>query len=248
MKAAGEPASDDEAVIRGQIAYYRARAGEYDDWFLRRGRYDRGKDVNARWFDQLESVRAELERFAPAGRVLELACGTGLWTERLARHARELTAVDASPETIRVARGRLAAAELTARVRLVEADLFAWRPEREFDVVFFAFWLSHVPPARFDAFWEMVRAALAPGGRVFFVDSLYTPESTARDHRLGAPDDARVTRRLDDGREFEIVKIFHEPAALAERLSALGWRVDVRATPDFFLYGQGGREGPGTLP
>jgi demethylmenaquinone methyltransferase/2-methoxy-6-polyprenyl-1,4-benzoquinol methylase len=105
-------------------------------------------------------------------------------------------------------------------------------------VVFFSFWLSHVPPERFEAFWAMVRGALAPGGRVFFVDSLRTEQSTATDHRLpDAESDVVLERRLNDGRSFHIYKVFYDPTALGERLAALGWRASVRATGSFFLHG-----------
>ncbi|HEX6751512.1 MAG TPA: class I SAM-dependent methyltransferase, partial [Longimicrobium sp.] len=87
-------------LIEQQKEYYRARAGEYDEWFERTGRYDRGPDHRARWFAEVEEVRAALERFRPAGRVLELACGTGWWTEQLLRWADEVTAVDASDEVL----------------------------------------------------------------------------------------------------------------------------------------------------
>lgn len=73
-----------EVLLEEQVAYYRARASEYDDWFLRRGRYDRGVVRNLRWFEQVEQVRARLasaQAELPENvRVLELACGTGLWT------------------------------------------------------------------------------------------------------------------------------------------------------------------------
>jgi hypothetical protein len=102
--------------------------------------------------------------------------------------------------------------------------------------VLFAFWLSHVPPLRFEAFWTLVRGALSPGGRVFFVDSLAEQGATARDQ---APlDDSGVTRRrLNDGREFDIVKVYYEPASLERRLQALGWTGWIRASGRHFLYG-----------
>ncbi|HEX8907173.1 MAG TPA: class I SAM-dependent methyltransferase, partial [Longimicrobiaceae bacterium] len=159
-----------DELIEQQKEYYRARAGEYDEWFLRTGRYDRGDEFRARWFAEVDQVRAALDRFRPAGRVLELACGTGWWTEPLVRHADSITAVDASDEVLALNRGRVG----DGRVRHQHADIFALRPRAEHDVVFFSFWLSHVPPERFEAFWAMVRGALAPGGRVFFVDSLRT--------------------------------------------------------------------------
>ena len=88
--------SKHESLLREQIAYYRAR--EYDEWFLRQGRYDRGPELNRRWFDEVAEVRQALAAFNPTGHVLELACGTGLWTEPLLRQAARITAVDASPE------------------------------------------------------------------------------------------------------------------------------------------------------
>jgi demethylmenaquinone methyltransferase/2-methoxy-6-polyprenyl-1,4-benzoquinol methylase len=228
----------DEELLEGQLAYYRARAGEYDEWFLRQGRHDRGPEWNRRWFSELEDVRRELDRFMPAGKVLELACGTGLWTVELARHAASVTAVDASPEVLEINRARLGEAGRETRVRYVGADLFEWRPDDEYDAVFFGFWLSHVPPARFAAFWDLVRSALRPGGRAFFVDSLGAETPDEKERREKVSGDYTTARRLNDGREFRIVKVFYDPTDLERRLADLGWRFSVRTT-DHLLYGFG---------
>jgi demethylmenaquinone methyltransferase/2-methoxy-6-polyprenyl-1,4-benzoquinol methylase len=84
-----------------------------------------------------------------------------------------------------------------------------------------------------------VRAALAPGGRVFFVDSLYSPQGTAIDQRLEGAQATTLTRRLNDRREFRIIKVYYQLAELQERLRRIGWEVRVSATPTFFLYGEG---------
>src|SRR6188508_1532178 len=94
-------------LLAEQIAYYRARAAEYDEWFLRQGRYDHGPALNQQWFDEAQEVRLALEQFRPAGRVLELACGTGLWTQHLVRFADSVTAVDSAPEMLALNRERL---------------------------------------------------------------------------------------------------------------------------------------------
>ena len=229
----------DEDRLDEQLAYYRARAGEYDEWFLRQGRYDRGPGWNRRWFSELVQVRTELDQFRPTGEVLELACGTGLWTVELARHAEGITAVDASPEVLEINRSRLKESGLRTPVSYVLADLFGWRPDGAYDVVFFGFWLSHVPPRRFAAFWEFVRSALRPGGRVFFVDSLAT-ETPYEKRRLGRdPRGYTTVRQLNDGREFRIFKVFYDPEVLEARLSGMGWRFSVRRTENHLLYGFG---------
>ena len=218
-----------------QIAYYRARAEEYDEWWLREGRYDRGPEWNARWTAEIAQAENALAGFRPAGDVLELAGGTGLWTQRLAGFADSLTVVDAAPETLALNKARLG----SAPVQYIEADLFAWQPTGRYDAVFFSFWLSHVPPERFEAFWNTVRKCLRPGGRVFFLDSQYAETSTAADHQLEGTDATTVQRQLKDGREYRIVKVFYQAEELAKRLMEIGWQVQVQMTPHYFLYGLG---------
>jgi demethylmenaquinone methyltransferase/2-methoxy-6-polyprenyl-1,4-benzoquinol methylase len=230
-----------DALLTEQADYYRARAPEYDEWWQRSGRYDRGPEATARWRAEVAQVEAELARAALTGDVAELACGTGWWTERLARTARQLTCIDASPETIDINRLRLGSAALPLP-RYEVADLFAWTPTDKFDAVFFSFWLSHVPADRFASFWSSVAAALRPGGRAFFIDSLPDQTSTANNHRM--PDaDAIQERRLNDGRSFRIVKLFRQPDELIRALQALGWQTALDQTRSYFVFGQAAREG-----
>jgi demethylmenaquinone methyltransferase/2-methoxy-6-polyprenyl-1,4-benzoquinol methylase len=219
-------------LLDEQIAYYRARAHEYDEWFFRTGRYDRGEEFRREWNAEIETVEAALRELRPFGRVLELACGTGLWTRRLVESAESVTAVDASGEVIALNRRRVG----SDAVRYLQADLFEWRPSERYDFVFFGFWLSHVPPPHFEAFWSLVRAALAPGGTVFFVDN--KRNFTSLDHQQFVGEDYVVERELNDRRRFRVVKVFHDPESLEAKLGELGWQADVRAAGEFFLYGR----------
>ncbi|MBO2465811.1 class I SAM-dependent methyltransferase [Actinomadura violacea] len=208
---------DADAAVREQIAYYRARAGEYD-----------------RVYDQRADLRALtplVDELPITGDVLELACGTGQWTGRLAARARSLTAVDASPEALDIARKRTA----PAAVEFECADLFSWRPSRRYDTVFFAFWLSHVPPDRLPGFWRTVADALTPGGTAVFVDN--GPGEAAAEDVLADHPVPSVRRRLDDGSEYRVVKVFHDPQRLVRDLAARGWTATVRPAGTGFITG-----------
>jgi len=217
--------TDRDALISEQIAYYRARAGEYDDTMRQLGRYaSLGGGVAGRSGEQngrdVAIVLEALDGMRPFDAVLELASGTGWWTQWLAHHGRRVTAVDAAEEMLALNRERVKATNVT----YIAADIFAWKPDRKFDLVFFAFWLSHVPHDRFVAFWQLVGDSLAPHGRVFFVDELDTEEARGQETRVGG--DA-VLRTLEDGRQFRAVKVFYQPSDLEAKLRTLGWNVDV---------------------
>ena len=222
-------------LLQQQLDYYRARASEYDQWWHREGRYDRGSALNASWMEEGAVVSSALAAFRPEGRVLELAGGTGIWSQQLLPFADSLTVLDGSPEMLAINQARLQ----SPLVHYLEADLFRWQPGGQFDTIFFGFWLSHVPPERFTEFWELVRACLAPKGRVFFVDSRREPTSTAVDHRLPEPEATVLCRRLNDGREFRIYKVFHDPEMLTAHLLELGWHFNIQQTPHYFLFGSG---------
>ncbi len=220
-------------VLHSMKTYYRERASEYDEWFYRRGRYDRGTAANARWFAEVDEVVGALDVLTMSGDLLELAPGTGIWTERLLHRAATITAIDASPEMIAINRARVG----SERITYVQADLFKWRPKRQYDGVFFGFWISHVPLERLDAFLQMLSDALRPAGKLFFVDGRREPLSTAADHHLPVEGQQLMTRKLNDGRAFEIVKNFYDPSSLAARFASHGLDVIARETATYFLYG-----------
>src|SRR5919202_739009 len=144
-----------DAVLQEQIAYYRARAHEYDA---------------AVPFGPPPGLHL-LQEMGPFEQVLELACGPGLWTQALLAIGREITAVDAAPGMLGINARKVG----NTRVRYQCADLFTWEPDQQYDLVFCAFWLSHVPPNALDAFLDRVRRAVRPGGYLVIVDQ-YTPK------------------------------------------------------------------------
>src|SRR5262249_10466765 len=124
-------------ILDEMATYYRARAAEYDEWWNRRGRYDRGEELNNRWRREGERGYAEMHAIPFAGDVLELAPGTGTWTRRLATKAASVSAIDISPEMLELNQVNVPA----GNVRRIVADLFEWSPDRIYDGVVFGFWI-----------------------------------------------------------------------------------------------------------
>jgi SAM-dependent methyltransferase len=215
------------------VAYYAARAPEYDDWYLRRGRYDRGPLNTLAWQADLDAATLWLDGLPIGGEIVELAAGTGWWSPLLAGKG-ELSIYDAAAPPLELARARLVAHGLRAHIHLRDA----WaEPDRRVDALFAGFWLSHVPRGRLGEFLSLARRWLRPGGTFAFIDSRPDPGSGAVDHVR--PDADVSVRRLSDGREFVIPKVFYEPAGLESALRTAGFAdAVVTTTARFFLLGR----------
>jgi SAM-dependent methyltransferase len=215
---------------RSMIDYYEARAPEYDDWYLRRGRYARGAIHDAAWNAELDSAGRWLDGLPWSGEIVELAAGTGWWSPLLASRG-ELSLYDASPAALDRARERLVAHDLRAHLHVRDA----WaEPDRAVDALFMGFWLSHVPRERLADFLALAHRWLKPGGRLAAIDSLPDSSSGAADH--AEPADDLAVRRLADGREFRIVKVYYAPDDLAAALGAAGFdEIEVTTTGRFFV-------------
>jgi demethylmenaquinone methyltransferase/2-methoxy-6-polyprenyl-1,4-benzoquinol methylase len=208
----------DRELLDEQIAYYRARAAEYDAT---------STPPDDPYAADADRIRDALRDLAPRGRVLEIAAGTGQWTGLLADVADELVVTDASPEMLELNRAKVGERGVTYRV----ADALALEATHAHDVVFFGFFLSHVPPSHFVAFWGVVEGLLAPAGRAIFVDEAA--------HGLWEEDwidpaNGVVRRPLRDGSVHRAVKVLWRPDKLARSLAALGWRVSVEAVGPFY--------------
>lgn len=225
--------SDD--ILQQQIEYYRARASEYDEWFYRLGRYDHGEALNQKWFDEVKKVSNALRSLGKFDRVLELAAGTGNWTGQLAEMANHVTAIDASEEMLEINYSK----SKTAHVHYQQADLFEWEPTEQYDLVFFGFWLSHVPPNEVADFFSKVYRATKPGGHVFLVDSLPDQTSTAADQSVSTNEKAHQKRKLNDGREFQIIKVYYQPETLLPLLTNAGFQAEAYTSGQYFVYAHG---------
>ena len=185
----------------------------------------RGRRRVERWLDG--EAPAELCSSSPAGP----GSSRGVLAPKVGR----LTAIDASPEVLAINRGRVAGGNVeyvaSGSVRVAAARALRCRVLQLLAVA-----CSRRALRARSGRW--LATALAPGGAAYLIDSAFDPTSTAKDHVLPERDAGIVTRRLNDGREFRIVKLFYEPAALAAKLERVGFAPKIRQTARYFIYGE----------
>jgi ubiquinone/menaquinone biosynthesis C-methylase UbiE len=202
--------------------YYARRAAEYERIYAKPERQADLRRLEARVRDMLAGRR-----------VLELACGTGYWTEVMSATADQVTALDVSEEVLRVARSKRYAQN---RVSFGLGDCYA-PPDcgRRHDALFAGFWWSHVPLERLDAFLERAVRAVAPGALIAFLDNRYVDGSSTPVTRRDATGNAYQARKLDDGSTHEVLKNFPSESELIQRAARHGWGAHVDLLEHYWL-------------
>lgn len=189
-------------------SYYAARASEYDRIYQKPERQA-----------DLQKLRAWLPPLFAGKRVLEVACGTGYWTQFIAPVAAAVVALDSAPETMAIARTRVAA----DRVRFAVGDAYRLPTDQgPFDAAFAGFWFSHVPMARQREFLAGLGAVLQPGASVVLLDNRYVQGSSQPIAERDAQGDTWQLRRLADGSEHRVLKNFPDEAELQAQIAGLG--------------------------
>ncbi len=218
-----------EDILKDQLDYYRARAREYDQSVQQIGQPSPDEGGDPAVEAELVRIRNALHLLPHAQEALELACGTGIWTQELLAVAATITALDGAPEMLDVNRLKLGD---SPRVQYECIDLFTWQPGSPYDLVFFAFWLSHVPLDRLGAFLEKVTRATRVGGQLFIIDE------PATGRKLSGPSspDSTQTRQLEDGRSFQVVKAYYDPNSLQRNLAERGFGSFETFSGDYFFY------------
>lgn len=203
----------EEACYLGE--YYAQRAAEYDEVYRKPERQA-----------DLARLRQLLPPLVAGKRVLEVAAGTGYWTQVLAGTAAAITATDLNAETIAIATQR---AYGPAQVSMQTAD--AYRLDTvpgHFDLVFCGFWWSHIPRAGIPRFLAGVRDRTGPGTGLILLDNRYVPGSSHPVTRTGPDGDTYQQRQLADGRSYEVLKNFPDRPQLEADLA--GAAVDLTWT------------------
>jgi 2-polyprenyl-3-methyl-5-hydroxy-6-metoxy-1,4-benzoquinol methylase len=221
MTADSEKDDTLRSLIERQIQYYDSHASEYDDAFMRRGRWDYGPALNARWLAEWNQIRLRvLDYLSDASQktALDVACGTGYWTKILADAGLSVTAVDAAPAMIKIAQQRVAQAE----VRFEVADVLQFSPTQKYDLVMLGCWLSHVPRALAAGFLTRVANWITSSGLLIVIDHTSDVESFAVGTELPDFQGDVVSRTTSDGRSFCIPKVFYSLEECCQLFSVAG--------------------------
>lgn len=202
-------------------AYYAKRAAEYERVYAKPERQA-----------DLARLRARLRELLAGLRVLELACGTGWWTEIVASVAAEVTALDLNDEVLGIARGKRYP---EGRVNFVRGDCNDL-PDfgRRHDALLAVFWWSHVALGRLDAFLAGAERAIAPGGLLVFLDNRYVEGSSTPLARRDADGNTYQMRPLDDGSLHEVLKNFPDAAELRASAGRRGGNDVVIEQTDYY--------------
>ena len=194
--------------------YYARRAEEYEAIYAKPERQA-----------DLAILRREFTAAFPARNVIEIACGTGYWTPRIADSAASVDAFDINEETLTIARMKNPD---PTRVRYALADAYALpAPARRYDAAFGGFWWSHVPWQDLPRFLDGLHNVLAPGARVIFFDNRYVEGSSTPVSRVDSEGNTYQLRKLADGSQHEVLKNFPEPDALKATVAPYAASADV---------------------
>jgi len=202
--------------------YYAARANEYERIYYKPERQT-----------DLARLRELIPAYFAGRSVLEIACGTGYWTQFIAQRALKVTATDINPETLAVARAKDIPA---GRVEFAVADIHYLPPDYGgFTGAYAGFWWSHMRRADCRSFVESLHRALVPGAVVVFLENRYVEGSSTPIAHVDAEGNSFQRRRLDDGSEHVVLKNFPTEAELNADIRGLGTAVEYTALDYYWL-------------
>lgn len=204
------------------LQYYSDRVAEYEDV------YDRPERAA-----HLEALESAVTETLAGHDVIELACGTGYWTERVSQTADSVVAMDASRAVLREAASKSVPG---IDVAFVQADAYAPPVDEEtFTAGFAGFWWSHVPRNTLDDFLRTLHETLAEGARVCFVDNRFVEGSSTPISRSDGDGNTYQRRQLQDGSTYTVLKNFPSAAELRDAVAPHAAAIEVRNFTDYWL-------------
>ncbi len=180
---------------RNLAKYYAERASEYDKIYLKPERQE-----------ELGILSSELAQLLAKRKVLEVACGTGYWTQFVAPNCVSITATDYNTEVLDIAKERL---NNFNNISFKKSDAFKLNNlDQDFNGALAGFWWSHLKKVQISNFLSVLHSKLLPGSIVVIADNNYVEGSSTPISREDQEGNTYQIRRLDNGSEQEILKNF----------------------------------------
>lgn len=176
------------------IKYYSARAKEYEDIYLKPERQE----------DILQATKLLQEIFFDAD-IFEIACGTGFWTERLAKTTHHILATDLSEKVLAIARSKQYQKN---NVVFQSADIFNLSTEFKFKNLFGGFIWSHIPLEKLNAFLDHLLEKANANARFVFMDNNFVAQSNTPISEIDAVGNTYQNRQLENGQLYKVLKNF----------------------------------------
>lgn len=195
-------------------AYYNDRAKEYDKVYL-----------NPDEQPDLAAATSLFQELFAQKTVLEIACGTGYWTQRIAQVAQSILATDINESVIDIARS----GKNPDNVRFQKADMYTWNTAVRYDALFGGFIWSHIPLQDLDDFLQHTAGFVRPNGTMVFIDSKPVKNSKHDIRNISHTDEHGNTfqaRALENGSKYLVMKNFPTPEFLTQKLSNIS--TDIR--------------------
>ena len=197
------------------LEYYQRRVAEYESIYHLPERQP-----------NLDDFRARLRTHFAGRRVIDVACGTGYWTQFIARSARSITATDAGDTVMEAAHMKDYG---TCPVEFIRANAYDLNEiTGEHDACFVGFFWSHIPKQRRAEFLTTLGRKLAPGSPVVMIDNLFVPGEMTQLHRSDDLGNTYRERRLADGSGYEIVKNYPTEHEMRQEIAPFGEFVEWR--------------------
>lgn len=205
-----------------QIRYYHERVREYERVYEKP---ERQADLRA--------IKACLPGYFRGKHTLEIACGTGYWTMEIAKGAASVIATDINESMLELARRKPIPAGL---VQFEQADIFDMsEPAQFFGAAFGGFIWSHIPVAKLPELLSTIQARLRPDASIWFLDNRFVKGSNTPIYRTDEDGNTYQMRRLQDGREFEVMKNFPTESSMQALADKNGYRLQWKEWTYFWL-------------
>ncbi|PBQ33316.1 hypothetical protein CNR22_16545 [Sphingobacteriaceae bacterium] len=186
------------------INYYRDRALEYERIYDKPERQE-----------DLRSAANLLKEIFQNKEVLEIACGTGFWTQFIAETARSILATDINDSVIHIAKQK----EIkNPALNFQVADLYSFHADRQFESLFGGFIYSHILKQDLDHFFKTLNGFVKKNGLVVLMDNSYVEGSNQPVTETDEQGNTYQTRSLDDGSVHKVLKNFATENYLTQKL------------------------------